>query len=333
MATPTKIIAVYFSCQALLVAAWWILLGCYPPAVRWFLPQGFPSEALTAFWLADFVLLIVGSLLAAFGIVKERAWAMTAVWVVAAVSWYPTLYCLMISWTTDSAWIATALMACMATISLAMAHVYANLNRTREVIRAVRMSRRHAILWTFAQVVVFWGLFLWIVPRGIVEFTTGMGGTPFHDGGPSLAAMILFSVASGLGLWSAWCIAIQGGGTPLPTATAPELVVVGPYRFIRNPMAVAGIAQGVAVGWYLGSAIVIVYAICGAFVWQYVAQPVEERDLIKRFGEPYFMYRHQVPLWIPAFRSGRCVGCCRVSTSVSRFLPVDAKIKAAKFRC
>lgn len=31
-----------------------------------------------------------------------------------------------------------------------------------------------------------------------------------------------------------------------------RLVIARPYRFVRNPMAVAGIVQGLAVGWYLG---------------------------------------------------------------------------------
>jgi protein-S-isoprenylcysteine O-methyltransferase Ste14 len=36
------------------------------------------------------------------------------------------------------------------------------------------------------------------------------------------------------------------------------LVIAGPYRYVRNPMAVAGILQGIAVGWYLGSVSVII---------------------------------------------------------------------------
>ena len=40
-----------------------------------------------------------------------------------------------------------------------------------------------------------------------------------------------------------------------------RLVIAGPYRWIRNPMAVAGIVQGVAVGIILHAWLVITYAV------------------------------------------------------------------------
>ncbi|WP_286178349.1 methyltransferase family protein [Rhodopirellula sp. JC639] len=79
----------------------------------------------------------------------------------------------------------------------------------------------------------------------------------------------------------------QGGGTPLPTATAPRLVVAGPYRFVRNPLALAGILQGIAVGWLLGSVPVIVYSLTGIFAWHVFVRPAEEQDLLDRFGTRY----------------------------------------------
>jgi protein-S-isoprenylcysteine O-methyltransferase Ste14 len=46
-----------------------------------------------------------------------------------------------------------------------------------------------------------------------------------------------------------------------------RLVVAGPYRWVRNPMALASIAQGVAVGLILSSWLVVVYAVAGALLW------------------------------------------------------------------
>jgi len=48
-------------------------------------------------------------------------------------------------------------------------------------------------------------------------------------------------------------MAVLGNGTPLPAATARRLVIGGPYRFVRNPMAVAGLVQTVGVGLWTGS--------------------------------------------------------------------------------
>lgn len=94
-------------------------------------------------------------------------------------------------------------------------------------------------------------------------------------------------------------MATLGRGTPLPTATAPFLVIAGPYRYVRNPMALAGITQGLAVGWWMGSFSVIVYALVGAVAWHTLVRPHEERDLLKRFGAAYRDYQRRVLLWIP----------------------------------
>ncbi|MBK7951112.1 MAG: hypothetical protein IPK00_20700 [Deltaproteobacteria bacterium] len=60
--------------------------------------------------------------------------------------------------------------------------------------------------------------------------------------------MTLFALCGSLGLASSATMAIHGRGTPIPLDYPRELVVLGPYRVLRNPMVVAGIGQGVAVG-------------------------------------------------------------------------------------
>jgi len=70
---------------------------------------------------------------------------------------------------------------------------------------------------------------------------------------------------------------------------------------VRNPMAVAGIGQGVAVGFVLGSYLVIIYAITGAFIWHFGVRPSEERNLAKRFGTTYQNYKQRVYCWWPRF--------------------------------
>ena len=94
-------------------------------------------------------------------------------------------------------------------------------------------------------------------------------------------------------------MATRGNCTPLPTASAPSLVIAGPYRYVRNPMALPGIAQGIAVGAYLGSYGVIAYSLLGAIFWHIIVRPVGERDLVERIGESYDHYRTSVRLWLP----------------------------------
>lgn len=300
MREPKNLIATYFLTQATLIAAWWALLWSYAPSIRWFLPDGAPASALTTFWLPDAVMLVGGSLVAAVAIWRQARWAATAVWSLAVVSWYPTLWCLATSLASNEGWIATALMATMASVSLAMATICGSGRRPPATIRVVPMSRTQAVASTFGQLVIFWSLFLWILPRGIDEAARHLGMQAFHHPAQSTRSFVLLALASMLGIWSALTISLHGHGSPLPTATAPTFVIAGPYRWIRNPMAMAGIAQGLAVGWYLGSIAVIGYALCGAMVWQFVVRPVEERDLVQRFGTAYLRYRDTVPLWFPA---------------------------------
>lgn len=110
-----------------------------------------------------------------------------------------------------------------------------------------------------------------------------------HGGQDSRCSSLLLT-ASALGIWSAAAMSTQGDGTPLPSATARRLVIAGPYRFVRNPMALAGIAQGVAVGLMIDSWLVVMYALCGSLVWNWVVRPLEEVDLEERFGVEYAAY-------------------------------------------
>ncbi|BAS14477.1 protein C-terminal S-isoprenylcysteine carboxyl O-methyltransferase [Arthrobacter sp. Hiyo8] len=86
---------------------------------------------------------------------------------------------------------------------------------------------------------------------------------------------------------------------PLPSAMPNHLVIAGPYRWIRNPMAAAGILQGAAVGVILQSWLVVAYAVVGSLVWNYVVRPLEESDLEERFGEEFRQYRDAVRCWVP----------------------------------
>src|SRR5699024_2340559 len=65
---------------------------------------------------------------------------------------------------------------------------------------------------------------------------------------PSLLVVTGFAVlafSSVFGVWSARAIANFVSGTPLPSQMAHHLVTRCSYAFVRHPMAIAGIAQGV----------------------------------------------------------------------------------------
>jgi protein-S-isoprenylcysteine O-methyltransferase Ste14 len=164
-------------------------------------------------------------------------------------------------------------------------------------------SRARNLLWTAAQCVVVWGLTLVVLPLLLVELERSVGIPGFRFTGQRRLAATLFIGASVLNLTTGAFLATIGRGTPLPLASPQQLVLSGPYRFLRNPMALAGILQGAAVAIGLGSWTVLLYSAAGGVFWHVALRPAEERDLIARFGESYEAYRRGVPLWCPRPRS------------------------------
>lgn len=171
--------------------------------------------------------------------------------------------------------------------------------RPRVFRTAVPASPAHNVVKTAAQVVVVWGLGLFVVPWAIAAAEARLGLPGFDFPGQRPVAVALFVLASVFNLATAWAMARHGLGTPLPLDCARRLVVRGPYRWLRNPMAVAGLAQGVAVAIWLGSPPVLAYVAAGGLAWQYLARPLEEADLSARFGAAYEHYRRRVPCWRP----------------------------------
>lgn len=157
------------------------------------------------------------------------------------------------------------------------------------------------VVKTLMQTVVIWSVFLAIIPAAIgwLELHLGLLPYRFDSTVTRFPAMVLFALAGSVGIWSGLTMAVTGRGTPVPMDCPNDLVIAGPYRFVRNPMVIAGLTQGIAVGVCMGSVPVILYSLLGAPVWISVVQPWEERDLVMRFGTPYEHYRRHVKCWLP----------------------------------
>ncbi|RZT66124.1 phospholipid methyltransferase [Leucobacter luti] len=157
---------------------------------------------------------------------------------------------------------------------------------------------------TAQQVAVFWLVFLALIPAAIslIEHRWGLAlDSPVWLRG---AGLLLFAGAGVAGIWAAATMSTRGRGTPLPAAMPAELVIAGPYRIVRNPMAVSSLAQGAAVGLMLGSWLIVAYAIAGGLVWNFLIRPQEEADLEARFGAAFAAYRERVRCWLPRVPRG-----------------------------
>ena len=103
-------------------------------------------------------------------------------------------------------------------------------------------------------------------------------------------------------LWCFWNFTVNGRGTPAPIDPPKEFVDVGLYRFVRNPMYLAGIIA--LFGWILWSPSIpliaapfVFFGAAHLFVTRY-----EEPTLRKKFGAVYNEYLTRVPRWIPKLK-------------------------------
>lgn len=157
---------------------------------------------------------------------------------------------------------------------------------------------------TRTQALSIWVVFLFAIPAAIyfIEGQTVLAAWRFGNPTLQLFAIALFALCGIFALTTGVIMAVVGDGTPLPFDTARKLVIRGPYRYVRNPMALASMTQGLAVGLYLGSPLVIFYATMGYLYWDLILRPWEESDLEQRFGSDYVTYKNAVPCWTPRLR-------------------------------
>ncbi|MBN2471243.1 MAG: isoprenylcysteine carboxylmethyltransferase family protein [Anaerolineae bacterium] len=147
-----------------------------------------------------------------------------------------------------------------------------------------------------------------VVIPGLLALLTG-SCVPLWGGEPPLIALAALVGASLMAIGLALVVMtirlfVQvGRGTLAPWDATETLVVVGPYRYVRNPMisgvifALFGESVLCGSGWVLGWALLFTLV-------NLVYIPLsEEKGLEARFGANYRLYKRSVPRWIPRLRS------------------------------
>ncbi len=146
----------------------------------------------------------------------------------------------------------------------------------------------------------FFALWFWLLPPWL-GFRVDVTRVAQWRWIAALASVLGFAVA----LRCVWDFGRTGRGTPAPIAPPKHLVVVGFYRYVRNPMYL-----GFFVGWIglwvvFGRASLPVIAGAAAVVLGVVlfVRFYEEPTLRKMFGSEYQEYCRNVPGWLPRLRA------------------------------
>jgi len=146
----------------------------------------------------------------------------------------------------------------------------------------------------------FFGLWFWLLPSWLGFSVEATSGAPWRWIA-AVPSVLGFAVA----LRCVWDFGWTGHGTPAPIVPPKNLVVVGFYRYVRNPMYL-----GFGVGWVglwvvFGRAnLVAIIGVCAValgvvlFVLLY-----EEPHLRKIFGAEYQEYCRNVRRWTPRMRA------------------------------
>ena len=162
-------------------------------------------------------------------------------------------------------------------------------------------SRAALVARTGGQIVLVWGFALGVLPALAMKVDERLALPRLRWRRRVPAGVALFAAGSAVGLASAWYMASEGKGTPIPFDAASRLVVAGPYRLVRNPMAVSAIAQSAGIALALGSPTASLIPISGAVMWNRVIRPSEEDFLVGLFGDPYRRYQDAVRCWVPTW--------------------------------
>ena len=162
----------------------------------------------------------------------------------------------------------------------------------------------HGVDWgtTIASLVVgaaFLGLWFWLLPSWL-GFDVRMAGSARWRWIAAVPSILGFALAARC----IWDFGRTGHGTPAPMAPPQRLVVIGPYRYVRNPMYLGFLAGWVGLWVIFGrtSVVAIAWACVAVTAVALFVRLYEQPALRRKFGADYEEYCRNVRAWIPRMR-------------------------------
>lgn len=156
-------------------------------------------------------------------------------------------------------------------------------------------GRAFTIARGIVYAVLFVSLWTWVA-ASVRRFDAGLAVTIPR----ALAPLGYALCAAGLVIGVA-CVAefvTRGQGTPAPFDPPRVFVASGPYRYVRNPMYVGGVAALAGAGLIVRSASILVLALIFLVIAHLLVVLYEEGALVAKFGDSYREYQRSVHRWL-----------------------------------
>ncbi len=161
------------------------------------------------------------------------------------------------------------------------------------------MSRSAAAAASLAWFVVIGGAFGVLLPYLLNDWHLHQ---PLPYWAIARAAGVLLICAGLVPLVDSFVEFFKAGGTPVPVASPPRLVVTGFYRYVRNPIYVGFLVVLLGQTLFFGSPGMLEYTVIAWLVGAAAVRFYEEPVLARKFGADYQAYRGAVRAWLPRLR-------------------------------
>lgn len=147
-------------------------------------------------------------------------------------------------------------------------------------------------------IVAFWAV------AGLFDRLAGFQGIQLSRS----VELILTGMVWSLGLfWIFWAysyLLFVGHGSPveafgLALEPTKRLVTAGPYAYVRNPMLFGLLILLLGLAFFMDSISGLLLVPIVAILAALYLRAFEEKELLRRFAQPYEQYRHHVPMLIP----------------------------------
>lgn len=193
------------------------------------------------------------------------------------------------------------------------------------------------------QVVLFSALLLFLCPA----VTFAATGTSWQQVSADIGGPVDLVLAQGAALVAIVALRAvadfaRAGGTPYPWDPPTRLVTAGPYAFVANPMQLAGVLLLVLTAAITAQPTLVAAAALALMFSVGLAWWSERDDLIRRFGDTWLRYRHEVRNWLPRWTpypdrpqawlyvAVSCDPCSSVGDWLSRRHPIALTIEPAE---